>query len=111
MLHLFLNNSSGYQLKILQSIGFATIVYTCLYSSNSVQGYLLALIKIYIPLRPLRSQNLSLLTIPKLKSKFAQRAFSYQAPIIWNNLPDDIKNSDSLSIFKAKLKQHLLSLQ
>ena len=52
----------------------ATIVYTCLYSSKSVPGYLLDLIKIYIPLRPLRSQNLSLLTIPKLKSKFAQQS-------------------------------------
>ena len=104
------------QLKWLKIENFAvyrtaTIVYNCLYSPNSVPEYLLDLIQMYIPSRSLRSQNLNLLTMPKLKSKFVERAFSYQAPLIWNNLPDYIKNSASINIFKAKLKQYLLSLQ
>ena len=35
---------------------------------------------------------------------YGHRSFSYYAPIIWNSLPDHIKNSESVSTFKQHLK-------
>ena len=38
---------------------------------------------------------------------YGHRSFSYYAPIIWNSLPDHIKNSESVSTFKQRLKTFL----
>ena len=38
-----------------------------------------------------------------------QRSLRYSAPTIWNQLPPDIKNAPTLSIFKNKLKSHLIN--
>ena len=40
----------------------------------------------------------------------APSSFSYMAIADWNALPDDLKGIQSLSLFKSKLKQYLLSL-
>ncbi len=37
------------------------------------------------------------------------RAFSYLAPKLWNSLPDNFRGSDTLSLFKSRLKTHLFS--
>ncbi|TWW55901.1 hypothetical protein D4764_09G0009510 [Takifugu flavidus] len=42
----------------------------------------------YQPNRPLRSQNAGLLVVPRVsRSRMGGRAFSYQAPLLWNQLP------------------------
>src|SRR4029434_1886979 len=38
------------------------------------------------------------------------RAFSYRAPLLWNNLPASIREPDTLPIFKSRLKAFLFSL-
>ena len=38
----------------------------------------------------------------------SQRSITFVGPNIWNNLPPSIKLSTSLSVFKSKLKSHLL---
>ena len=59
----------------------------------------------YQPIRALRSQNAGLLVVPRVsKSTVGARAFSYQAPILWNQLPANIKECDTVSTFKTKLK-------
>ena len=35
------------------------------------------------------------------------RSFTYAAPFLWNNLPDDLRNTELLNIFKRKLKTYL----
>ena len=46
-----------------------------------------------------------------IKKKSADcRAFSYQAPFLWNNLPADIRQSGSVDAFKSKLKTYLFDL-
>ena len=58
----------------------------------------------------LRSQNAGLLIVPRVgKCTLGGRAFSYRAPLLWNNLPSDIRGADSLSIFKSRLKSYLYS--
>ena len=49
-----------------------------------------------------------LLAIPKTKTKlFGDRSFAARAPRLWNALTVGIKNSESLSIFKSKVRRLL----
>ncbi|XP_068191806.1 uncharacterized protein [Antennarius striatus] len=73
--------------------------------------YLSDLVKPYTPTRALRSQNTGLLCVPRFKKKSAgQRAFSYRAPFLWNNLPINIRQSESVNVFKSRLKTYLFDL-
>jgi hypothetical protein len=65
----------------------------------------------YRPTRALRSQNSGLLVIPRVsKITVGGRAFSYQAPVLWNKLPTQVKEADTVSTFKARLKTYLFEL-
>ncbi|KAL0152406.1 hypothetical protein M9458_052129 [Cirrhinus mrigala] len=55
-------------------------------------AYLTSLLPRYIPSRSLRSQNSGLLVVPRIA-----------------NLPDNVQGSDTLSLFKSRLKTHLFS--
>ncbi|XP_049320995.1 uncharacterized protein LOC125781301 [Astyanax mexicanus] len=73
--------------------------------------YLQDLISCYEPPRLLRSQGAGLLVVPKIqRSSAGGRAFSYKAPQLWNNLPEYVRDSDTVSIFKSRLKTYLFSL-
>ena len=41
---------------------------------------------------------------PKPRTNYLKKAFSYRGAVAWNNLPSEIKNSETFNIFKAKLK-------
>ena len=41
---------------------------------------------------------------------FGDRAFACSGPFLWNKLPREIRNSQSVVIFKSKLKTYLLKL-
>ncbi|XP_067097450.1 uncharacterized protein [Osmerus mordax] len=72
--------------------------------------YLSGLLAPYCPARTLRSQDAGYLVVPKVKKKTAGgRAFSYRAPLLWNKLPVSIKESDTVSTFKIRLKTLLFS--
>ena len=43
--------------------------------------------------------------VPRVsKSRLGARAFSYQAPLLWNQLPVSVREADTLSTFKSRLK-------
>ena len=66
------------------------------------------LIDIYQPARFLRSScSLQLKTAPYKLKNYGYRSFSVQAPILWNSLPPNVRFSDSLNVFKSRLKTHL----
>ena len=70
--------------------------------------YLVELLSRYIPARNLRSSNMNLLEVPTIRTKtYGQRAFSYAAPYLWNQLPECIKNAESVDSFKRLLKTYL----
>ena len=49
------------------------------------------------------------LAVPKTKTKlYGDRSFAARAPRLWNELPVDIKYSESLNIFKNKVKRLLV---
>ena len=41
------------------------------------------------------------------KTSYGDRSFMCCAAKLWNNLPDEVKNTSSIDIFKIKLKTHL----
>ena len=76
------------------------------YLSSSVQTRTLS--------RSLRSGQEKLLVVPPVKitrtKTYGERSFTYQAPAIWNNLPQTIRNAPTLTSFKSRLKTHLFRL-
>ena len=64
----------------------------------------------YTPSRMLRSQGAGLV-IPRItKSTIGGRAFSFRGPHLWNNLPAHVWSTDTITLFKARLKTYLFSL-
>ena len=43
---------------------------------------------------------------PLRRTSLGQRSLSYQGPVIWNKLPDSVKQSSSVNSFKHNLKSH-----
>ena len=77
--------------------------------NNLAPDYLVDLIHGYEPPRNLRSSSDKWrLTIQPYNLKtYGFRAFSVIAPILWNDLPIDIKSIDDVNKFKWKLKTFL----
>ena len=55
-----------------------------------------------------RQQNL--LHIPRAVTDLGARALNVTCPTFWNRLPLNIRNSQTISSFKAKLKSYLLDV-
>jgi len=43
---------------------------------------------------------------PRLRTKFAERAFSFAGPAEWNSLLSDLRSTTNTNSFKQKLKAH-----
>ena len=54
--------------------------------------------------------NEMLLYIPFPRKEIYKQSFSYSAPTLWNQLPDKIKITGSLSVFKQLLHNYISSL-
>ena len=71
-------------------------------------AYLSSLLQQYHPQRSLRSSSKLLFTVPTVNTvTYGERAFSFSAPILWNSMPDSVRNTTSLSSFKSALKTFL----
>jgi hypothetical protein len=101
--------NSLHWLPVQQRISYknATLCYKSL--DASAPQYLSDLLHLYIPSRQLRSSADSrIFIIPTVRTKtYGQRTFSYQAPVVWNQLPHSIRYSPSLLTFKKNLKTYL----
>ena len=53
----------------------------------------------------LRSSEKSI-QIPKVRTKCYKRSFAVSGPILWNSLPNSLKEEKSLQKFKQKIKTH-----
>ena len=54
--------------------------------------------------------NLLTLRLPSVRTKAAKKSFIFQGPACYNEVPADIRNLNSLTIFKHQLKENLLNL-
>jgi hypothetical protein len=55
----------------------------------------------------LRSANSTDFFVPRLRTSFGERAFSFSGPRAWNSLPETIRSASSIATFKRHLKTHL----
>ncbi len=96
-------------LPIKFRISYKILLLTYKALNGLAPAYLTSLLPRYNPSRSLRSQNAGLLIVPRIaKSTKGGRAFSHLAPKLWNSLPDNVRGSDTLSLFKTRLKTHLI---
>ncbi|KAF7667203.1 hypothetical protein LDENG_00073120, partial [Lucifuga dentata] len=51
-----------------------------------------------------------IITSESEKKSAGSQAFSHRAPVLWNSLPVEIKQSNSLHSFKPKLKTYHFTL-
>jgi len=59
--------------------------------------------------RQLRSASRRLLNFPRYNvSNYGRRAFCFAGPHVWNSLPEHIRQSTSIAVFKRSLKTFLL---
>ncbi|XP_039882719.1 uncharacterized protein LOC120730393 [Simochromis diagramma] len=103
--------ASLHWLPIKYRIQFKILLLTFKTINKLAPSYLSELLKSHTPARTLRSATQLLLTQPRsrLKSR-GDRAFALAAPVLWNTLPLDLRASDSIALFKSRLKTHLFNL-
>ena len=71
-------------------------------------SYRTSLISSYKPVRFLRSSDHLLSQVPNVvTATYGQRTFSYCVPKLWSGLPKSLKESETVIIFKKKLKTFL----
>src|SRR4029434_8829313 len=102
--------ASLHWLPVKSRIDCKVLLLTCKALNGFAPNYLKELAVPYCPPRPIHSQSAGLLVIPRIsKPTVGGRAFSYRAPLLWNNLPASIRDADTLPIFKSRLKTFLFS--
>ena len=85
----------------------AVIIHRCLH--DTAPSYLKTMLSQFVPTRNLRSAKSSavILVVPRVNQKtVGNRAFSVAGPLIWNAIPASIREIESTSVLRTKLKTH-----
>ena len=75
----------------------ANLMHKCI--NNLVPGYLSNLFAPRTPNYYFRNEKKKLM-LPKPKTDYLKRSFSYRGAVLWNNPPEEIRTSNSLGFFK-----------
>ena len=94
-------------LPVRSSIQFKLLTLCFLSRMLNQQQYLSDTLHSYQPLRMLCSSTQDLLTVASCRTVFDSRWFSVAAPRVWNSLPQELRNGQTLGTFKKHLKNHL----
>ena len=86
-----------------------TLVFTAM--KGRAPQYLKDMLKLSKNVRLLRSNNMYMkLDIPKVKTEsFANRSFSVMGPRLWNDIPNEVKQSVDVDTFTKKFKTFLFN--
>ena len=90
-------------LRIRERIEFKILLITFKALNGLAPSYISDLIKF----NPLSGSRCPSLYTYVSKTSYGDRSFMCCAAKLWNNLPDEVKNTSSIDIFKIKLKTHL----
>ena len=98
-------------LPVKQRITYKLLLLTYKAVHQLAPPYINVLVKLKQSSRQLRSSNLCLLQTPKARLKtYGDVAFSVAAPAEWNRLPEHIRSSPSIGLFKYNLKTFLFDI-
>lgn len=98
-------------LPICRRLEYKVLTHTFQAIHGTAPSYLCHLVTKYQPHRCLRSQDMNLLVVPRIKTAtYGHRSFRHAAASLWNQLPPALKNLQTLSEFKAGLKAHLFKI-
>ena len=81
----------------------ANLMYKCI--NNLAPAYLCNLFVPRIPNYDFRNAEKKLL-LPKPRTDYLKHSFSYSGAVLWNNLPEEIRTSNSLAFFKRSYDQY-----
>ena len=95
-------------LPVKQRIEYKMLLFAYKAQHSVAPVYLADLLLPYVPSRSLRSENQTQLEQPIARSKrYGGSSFSVAAPKLRNDLPNELKESTSLSNFKTTIKTYL----
>ena len=95
-------------LPIRERIDYKLLLITYKALNNLAPSYILDLLEPISHTRILRSSSKTDLKVPRSHcATYGDRCFSIAAPKLWNKLPESLKNSSSLDVFKKDLKTHI----
>jgi len=95
-------------LKLPELYKFETAKYVYKFSSNILPKNLKTLFIKHGSFHNYNTRNRSNPCIPLHKSKITLNSICHKGPAIWHKVPNEIKSSRTLEIFKSKFKKHLL---
>ena len=88
-------------LSIYLRIELKILIVTCKPLHGLAPAYIKDLLQSYLPAPDLRSSKKNLLVVPAFNiNSYGRRAFSVAAPLLWNSLPQHIKDAGSLDFLK-----------
>ena len=96
-------------LPVRQRIDFKVLMLVYKALNGLGPKYISDLLTQYEPSRPLRSSGSGFLSVPRVRTRHGEAAFSFYAPHVWNKLPESLRSAETLSLFKSRLKTHLFS--
>jgi hypothetical protein len=87
---------------------FKIITLTWKALNNIGPAYIKDLLTVKVSRSDLRSYSSTVLEVPKTNLKgCGNRAFCKSAPVLWNDLTQELRNTEKLDTFKSRLKTKL----
>ena len=96
-------------LPVHQRIDFKVLMLVYKALNGLGPKYIIDLLTHYEPSRPLRSSGSGFLSVPRVRTRHGESAFSFYAPHVCNKLSKSLRYAETLSVFKSRLKTHLFS--
>ena len=98
-------------LPVRWRVQYEVLAFVCSALHGFAPGYIQDLVTPYSSNRNLRSADQCLLVVPRYDLEgYGRRAFSVSGPTFWNNLPENFRQSGTLTKFKTVLKTDLFKL-
>jgi len=95
-------------LPVNMRIIFKILLFTFKALNGKAPSYISSMIHLKPTVRALRSNNINLLSVPKVNNaSHGEVSFPRAAPTLWNALPKDIRMCQNITAFKKLLKTHL----
>ena len=94
-------------LPVQYRVQYKILLHTFKALHGKAPPYITDMLQVYHPARTLRSQNSLSLVVPRTRTaRYGDRCFHHAAPMLWNNLPPNIREAVSIDSFKRQLKTH-----